>query len=122
MIEYLGHGRMRNAFRIGGYVIKLPRNWSGVKACFEEMILWAKYRSEAMAPVLFGVPGLCVVMPYYGTAFSGEKPETFIQALNRFGIIDLHPYNLRLHNGKPIAIDYAINMASHGQGEPTGGW
>lgn len=118
-MQYLGHGRMRHAFRVGNIVVKVPYNLRGMRACWEEMTLWLKHRSEAMAPVLFGVPGLCVAMPYYAEPFTGSKPESFVKALNAFGIIDLHPYNIRNHNGKPVAIDYAINENSSGQGEPT---
>lgn len=121
-MEYLGHGRMRHAFRIGNLAIKIPMNFKGMKACNEERLLWSKHRSDAMAPVLFSIPYLCVVMPYYSEKFTGVKPTIFITNLNRFGIIDLHPYNIRISNGHPIAIDYAINGGSHGQGEPTGGW
>jgi len=119
MIQYLGHGRMRHAFRIGNTVIKIPYNFNGVKACLEEMILWSKYKSSAMAPVLFGIPGLCVAMPYYPQPFSGEKPKSFVTALNAFGIIDLHDRNVRMNGDHPVAIDYAINKNSSGQGEPT---
>jgi hypothetical protein len=122
MIKYLGRGRMRLAFKVGNIAIKLPYNFSGVKACIEESKLWSQHKLDSMAPVLFGSP-FCVAMPYYEQAFTGDKPVSFIQSLNSFGIVDLHPYNIRLkYNGKPVAIDYAINKSSHGQGEPTGGW
>lgn len=122
MIEYLGHGRMRIAFRIGNVVLKIPMNLKGMKACKEERDLWIKHHNESMAPILFSIPSVCVVMPYYKEPFCGSKPVEFINNLNSFGIVDLHPYNIRMSKGLPIAIDYAINGGSHGQGEPTDGW
>jgi inhibitor of KinA sporulation pathway (predicted exonuclease) len=119
MMEYLGKGRMRKAYRIGGIVIKIPYTIQGVRACFEELILWMKHHSPAMAPVLFAIPGLCVAMPYYGDEFTGDRPKAFKEMLNAFGIVDLHAYNVRNHKGNPIAIDYAINANSSGQGTPT---
>lgn len=120
MIEYLGHGRMRHAFRVGPWAVKIPYSLMGVRACIEELLLWLKHRSEAMAPVLFSIPGLCVIMPYYPESFHGPTPVSFREALNAFGIIDLHAYNIRMDHGRPIAIDYAINANSSGQGTPTG--
>lgn len=118
-MKYLGRGRMRMAFKVGRYVLKIPYNFNGLKACFEERQLWKKYKSKAMAPVLFSIPFLLIVMPYYPIKFEGDRPDSFIKYLNEFGIIDLHPYNVRLFEGNPIAIDYAINKTSHGQGYPT---
>jgi hypothetical protein len=120
MIKYLGQGRMRVAFKVGNYVVKFPKNKKGIRACLDELSLWVKHKSDAMAPVLFSIPGLMVAMPYYPNECIGRPSGDFIKKLNAFGIIDLHRYNLRTHNNKPIAIDYGINRNSrNGQGEPT---
>ena len=121
MLKYIGQGRMRVVFRVGKFVVKFPKNLAGVRACAEELFLWLKHRSKYMAPVKFASPGVCIVMPYYPEPVK-EKTIDFMGCLNSIGIIDLHKYNIRQHNGSPIAIDYAINKGSHGQGEPTGGW
>jgi hypothetical protein len=119
-IKYIGHGRMRIAFQIGNFAVKIPFNWRGVKACREEATLWLQHRLGIMAPVLYNLWGFAIIMPYYSEKFNGPRPEEFIAELNKLGIIDLYPYNIRMANGQPIAIDYAINYNSSGQGTPTG--
>ena len=121
MIKYIGFGRTRIAFKVFSFAVKIAWNFKGIRACREEVEIWKKENHPCLAPVLWSFPGV-VVMPYYPTEFYGEKPLSFIKTLNSIGITDLHPYNIRMHDGKPMAIDYAINAGSHGQGEPTGGW
>ena len=113
-VEILGSGRMRIGVRVGSVVCKIPYNITGMHACIAEQRLWRDVRSPAMAPILFSIPGVLVVLPYYSKKFTGKRPDEFIAQLNAFGIKDLHPYNIRYTDAdEPIAIDYAVSVMGY---------